>query len=400
MVINETRLYAKAPVYRGFFYFSRNLPDLKAVENFIQKKLTERQYAGNLRSLKQETDLIDFCSNDYLGFARSSELRRLIETESNNTGNLNGSTGSRLISGNLKFTEELEATIATNLNAEAALLFNSGYDANVGLLSCLPQRGDTVICDELIHASAIDGVRLSNANRYTFQHNNLDSLEGKLKNAKGLCYVVVESVYSMDGDTPPLVEIAELSRKYNANLIVDEAHAFGLYSKGLIAELGIQNQVFARVVTFGKALGCHGAVVLGSNLLRTYLINFARSFIYTTAAPFHQLAAIKAGLEFLMGSEDTVITLRNNIQLFKENIDLPLGSMPNSSSAIQCVLLNSNEKAATVATILQQKGYDVRPIFSPTVPVGSERIRVCLHSFNQKEDITNLAKTINKLYNE
>ncbi len=373
---------------------------MRTAEKFIQGKLFERQQAGNLRTLKQESKLIDFCSNDYLGFAHSAEIKQLIEHEWNANVMLNGSTGSRLISGNLKYTEELESAIAINFGAEAALLFNSGYDANLGLLSCLPQRGDTVICDELIHASAIDGVRLSNANRYTFEHNNLSSLEAKLKNAKGLCYVVVESVYSMDGDAPPLLELIKLTEKYGAHLIVDEAHAFGLYKKGLVAELGLEDQVFARVITFGKALGCHGAVIVGSALLRQYLINFARSFIYTTAAPFHQIAVIKAALVFLQQSDTVIDLLKSNIKLFKNNLDLPPGSMPLSDSAIQCILLNSNEKAKTMANALQNAGFDVRPIFSPTVPMGKERIRICLHSFNREEDIIKLAVTINKLYHE
>ncbi len=373
---------------------------MSTAENFIQNQLDQRREAGNLRTLKPENELIDFCSNDYLGFARSARLRQLVEQELIDRAIWNGSTGSRLISGNSKYTEDLEIAIAANFSAEAALLFNSGYDANLGLLSCLPQRGDTVICDELIHASAIDGVRLSNANRYTFQHNDLDSLEAKLKNSKGLRYVVVESVYSMDGDNPPLREIVTLTNKYNAHLIVDEAHAFGLYKKGLVAEMGLQNAVFARIITFGKSLGCHGAVILGSHLLRQYLVNFARSFIYTTAAPFHQLAAIKTGLELLDQAEEEVLSLRNNITLFKNNLQLPSGSMPFSDSAIQCVLLNSNERAASIANTLQQQGFDVRPIFSPTVTSGRERIRICLHSFNREEDIINLAKTINILYNE
>ena len=190
-------------------------------------------------------------------------------------------------------------------NADAGLIFNSGYDANLGLFSALPQRGETIIADELIHASIIDGARLSYANRYTFRHNDLQSLEDKLKQAKGNCYVVIESVYSMDGDTPPIAEILTLTEQYEANLIVDEAHAVGLYGFGLIDQQ-FQDRVFARIVTFGKALGCHGAIVLGSNLLREYLINFARSFIYTTAASFHQMASIKMAYQLLQESDDEI----------------------------------------------------------------------------------------------
>jgi 8-amino-7-oxononanoate synthase len=244
---------------------------LAPAETFIRNRLNDREAAGTLRTLKPENTLVDFCSNDYLGFARSITLKNSIVNEiARYPDSLNGSTGSRLLSGNLSYAEDLEQQIANFHQAEAGLIFNSGYDANVGLFSSLPQKGDTIICDELIHASIIDGARLSHANRYTFSHNNLESLEGKLKQAKGNCYVVIESIYSMDGDTPPILEILQLAEQYGASLIVDEAHAVGLYPAGLIAELGVQNRVFARVVTFGKALGCHGAIVLGSSLLRQY----------------------------------------------------------------------------------------------------------------------------------
>lgn len=256
-----------------------------SVEKDITKKLAERKSSGTYRTLKPESNLIDFCSNDYLGFSRSAIVKDKINEEINNNRLvLNGSTGSRLISGNLAYTENLEKEISTLFKSEAGLLFNSGYDANLGLLSSLPQRGDTIITDEFIHASVIDGARLSYANRYTFKHNDVVSLEAKLKQAKGNCYVVIESVYSMDGDSPPILELLKLTEQYNAHLIVDEAHAVGLYYTGIITQLKLEDRVFARIVTFGKALGCHGAIILGSNLLREYLINFARSFIYTTAA--------------------------------------------------------------------------------------------------------------------
>ncbi|CAN5271525.1 pyridoxal phosphate-dependent aminotransferase family protein [soil metagenome] len=368
-------------------------------KTFIENKLAERRAAGTYRTLKPENNLVDFCSNDYLGFARSSVLKQNIEEEvRENKLALNGSTGSRLLSGNLIYTEQLEQQIAAHHQGEAGLIFNSGYDANVGLFSSLPQRGDTLILDKLIHASVIDGARLSYANRYTFEHNNPESLEDKLKQATGNCYVCIESVYSMDGDRPPIAEILALTEKYNAHLIVDEAHAVGLYPTGIITELGLQNRIFARVVTFGTALGCHGAIVLGSNLLRDYLINFARPFIYTTAGSFHQLAAIKMAYRLLQASEIEIDLLQKNITLFKELIkrdnNYPL---IESDSAIHCLVLKSNEKAKSVAAELQQAGIDVRAILSPTVPQGTERIRICLHAFNTTEEIILLTDTLNQL---
>lgn len=391
----------KAAIGR-FFYFSRNFVALSKAEELIKQKLAERQAAGNYRSLKPESGLADFCSNDYLGFAWSSGLKAKIDAElSKHPEYKNGSAGSRLLAGNLAYTEKLEKQIAAYHESEAGLLFNSGYDANLGLLSSIPQRGDTIILDELAHASIIDGARLSNANRYTFKHNDIASLEDKLKAAKGNIYIGIESVYSMDGDTPPVVDIINVAEKYGAHIIVDEAHAIGLHKKGFINELGLQDKVFARVVTFGKAMGCHGAIVLGSNLLRDYMINFARSFIYTTAASFHQLAAIKAAYEMLAEETDAINQLKQNIHLFKNKI-INSAAYPllQSDSPIQCLVLKSNEKAKGVALALQQAGFDVRPILSPTVPQGSERLRICLHSYNTEQEITQLANTLNKLISD
>jgi 8-amino-7-oxononanoate synthase len=368
---------------------------LRPADAYIQQRLNERETLGIYRTLKPENSLADFCSNDYLGFARSATLKQMLNEEvASYPQFFSGSTGSRLISGNLKYTEQLELSIAAFHQSPAGLLFNSGYDANVGLFSSLPQKGDTIIHDELIHASVIDGVRLSYASRYTFRHNDLESLESKLKQAKGICYVVIESVYSMDGDTPPIIEILKLTEQYGANLIVDEAHAVGLYPAGLICELNLQHLIFARIVTFGKALGCHGAIVLGSDALRNYLINFARSFIYTTAASFHQLAAVKVAYQLIKQTD--VSPLQNNINLFNNSFNHSAQyPLINSDSAIQCIILGSNLKAKELAALLQDAGLDVRPILSPTVAKGTERIRICLHSFNTAEEISLLTSTLN-----
>jgi 8-amino-7-oxononanoate synthase len=367
-------------------------------DQYITNRLNERKQAGNYRTLKPESiDLIDFASNDYLGFAHSSTLKHLIVEElARHPDHLNGSTGSRLLSGNLRYAENLEQQIATYHTHEAGLLFNSGYDANLGLFSSLPQRSDTVITDELIHASIIDGIRLSNANRYTFRHNDLASLEEKLKNAKGKVYVVIESVYSMDGDIPPIIAILDLTKQYNAQLIVDEAHAIGVFGKGIIDDLNLQQEVFARVVTFGKAMGVHGAIILGGSLLREYLINFARSFIYSTAASFHQLAAIKMAYQLLNESHTEIEKLHQNIHLLNQRLaDFQIGS--ESKSAIHCVLIGSNDKARHISQKLKNAGIDVRPILSPTVAIGTERLRICMHAYNTPQQIELLANTLNEL---
>ena len=200
---------------------------MKSHYNKIEQKLSDRKSENALRELKVNESLVDFCSNDYLGFSSESEIHILDEVITQTYG----ATGSRLISGNHKVTEEVEKILANYYKAESALIFNSGYNANIGIFASLPQRGDTIIYDELIHASIRDGIRLSNANSFSFKHNDILALEEKIKNAKGHIWIAVESIYSMDGDAAPLKELAGLCEKYDAALIVDEAHACGIFGE-------------------------------------------------------------------------------------------------------------------------------------------------------------------------
>ncbi|TKB98378.1 aminotransferase class I/II-fold pyridoxal phosphate-dependent enzyme [Pedobacter cryotolerans] len=370
---------------------------MNEAENFLESKLKERTANGLLRKLASTSLPFDFCSNDYLGFAKSDTLKNLIQHQSAKIAGLNnGSGGSRLLSGNHPYTEQTEQFIANFHHAQSGLIFNSGYDANVGLLSSIPQRGDTIITDELIHASLIDGARLSYAERFKFKHNDLIDLEHKLKNAKGIKYVVVESVYSMDGDLAPLIEISNLCEKFGANLIVDEAHATGIFGEngnGLVAQLELQNKVFARIVTFGKAMGTHGAIILGSETLRNYLVNFARSFIYTTAAPLHNIVAVNCAYQ-LLSNGDFHVQIQEKIKLYNQlitEINLPT---VKSESAIQTILFLGNEKAKGAAQQLQKKGFDVKAILSPTVAEGKERLRICLHIYNTDQEIKNLVNEL------
>jgi 8-amino-7-oxononanoate synthase len=374
---------------------------MSKVEQFIQNKLQQRADQGILRKLPVAKAPVDFCSNDYLGFARSTMLRQSAEVMLRQIPEyFNGATGSRLISGNTVFTEETEAFIAHFHGAEAGLLFNSGYDANVGLVSSLAQRGDTLLSDKLIHASMIDGCRLTYTNRYTFKHNDLNDLEAKLKIAKGNVYVLVESIYSMDGDLAPLTEIAELCEHYEANLIVDEAHALGIFGNhgsGMVSSLGLENKVFARVVTFGKALGCHGAIVLGSAALRAYLINFARSFIYSTAAPIYSIAMAKAAYKLLMQADYPAL-IRAKINLYTAGMS-KAGLAINSTAVgtIHTIDYSNAADAIWAAQTLQNKGLEVRAILSPTVAKGKERLRICLHLFNTDKEIETLVAALKKV---
>jgi 8-amino-7-oxononanoate synthase len=370
---------------------------MNQAEKFLQDKLNERVAKGSLRKLTTSSLPFDFCSNDYLGFAKSKQLTQLVAEESKSFNSYAiGSGGSRLLSGNSLFIEQTEQFVAQFHQAQSGLIFNSGYDANVGLLSSIPQRGDTIITDELIHASLIDGARLSHAERYKFKHNDLADLEQKLKHAKGIAYVVVESVYSMDGDIAPLLSISEICKAYHANLIVDEAHAVGIFGQkgnGLVAKLNLQDQVFARIVTFGKALGTHGAIVLGNETLRNYLINFARSFIYTTAAPIHNIISINSAYQLLVKG-DFHVQIKEKIAFYNQLLtDLNLPTI-KSESAIQTILFSNNAKAKNAALQLQAKGFDVRAILSPTVAEGKERLRICLHTYNTNQEIENLVNEL------
>lgn len=372
------------------------------MEDFLDKKLAQRIEQNSFRALTLQDNLIDFSSNDYLGFAKSVHVKNNINCYLQNVNNYAlGATGSRLISGNTALAEELEVALSQFHQAQAGLLFNSGYDANLGLFSCIAQKGDTIICDEFIHACIIDGARLSLANKFTFKHNDLNNLESKLKNSKGNIFIAVESVYSMDGDIAPLIEIINLAKKYHAHLIVDEAHATGIFGnkgEGLVQQLGLQEDVFARVVTFGKALASHGAIVLGSVKLKNYLINFARSFIYTTALPLHSLVSIKMMYQELEQNNTAIKKLECNIQLFKSLMSNYVDFTPQPA-AIQSILIKGNNECKTVAQSLQKEGFDVRAILSPTVPLGKERLRICLHTFNTQNEIQKLCLSLSQLQN-
>lgn len=375
----------------------------------IQQKLTEklatREEQAILRRLSIDHNDIDFLSNDYLGLARSPVLRENIQNAFNELLDAtNGATGSRLLSGNTTYAEDLEADLARLFLGESALLFNSGYTANLALLSSVPQRGDTIILDELAHACMKEGARLSYAQKLSFRHNDLDDLEKKLEKSQGEVFVVVESVYSMDGDTVPLEAILRLCQTYKANLIIDEAHSTGIWGRkgnGLVCGLGLEKEVFASVYTFGKAMGVHGAAVVGSEVLIQFLINFARPFIYTTALPIHSLVAIRESFAYLGQNIQLQDQLKANIEYFKSyaipKFKAAGVDVIESSSAIQALVIPGVERVKKLAEMLQQKGFNVRPILSPTVKAGAERLRLCLHSYNTQEEMDSLAKEIFQL---
>lgn len=352
------------------------------MDSKLIKKLLDRKKEGTIRSLSNFEGFIDFFSNDYLG---------LSELKVNSSISIFGATGSRLISGNSRQAIECEQKLSDFFESESALVFNSGYDANLGLFSSVPQKGDTIIYDEYIHASVRDGIRLSNANSFSFKHNSIIDLRTKLRNSAGTIYVAVESLYSMEGDIAPLKQIADLVSEFSAYLIVDEAHSCGVFGKdgrGIVDALELNDQVFARIITFGKAYGSHGACVLGKRSLIDYLINFARSFIYTTALPPSEYHRINQIIE-LRSINDLQKSLHDNISYFRGNLKSNF-LISEINSPIQILRIGEISKTKHISDLLLNKNIAVKPIFSPTVKSGMESIRICIHSFNTKDEIDSL----------
>jgi 8-amino-7-oxononanoate synthase len=387
-------------------------------DHFLDHKLNERHTQDAFRRLRLPEGKTDFCSNDYLGIATNGLLEDGIAygkpsaTESGRSAPgegpgarkplAHGSTGSRLLAGNYPLIEETERALAAFHQAEAGLLFNSGYDANLGVLSCIPQRGDIILYDSLSHASLRDGIRLSFGTAFSFAHNDVADLEKRLAAAQGKAnerniFVVTESVFSMDGDLAPLDEIVALCQCYGAQLILDEAHGTGVIGpagEGLAQARGWQRQCFARIHTFGKAVGCHGAIVLGSDRLRDYLINFSRAFIYTTALPPASVRAIARAYELFPHLHDERRRLQQLIDRFQQ---AAIGyARLQSNTPIQVVIVPGNAEVRALAERLQQAGLDIRPILYPTVPKGGERLRIVIHSFNTPDEIDRLTALLQK----
>jgi len=352
----------------------------------LKEQLDGRKKEGKFIELINLDGLIDFYSNDFFGI---SNVPHVVE------GLKAGATGSRLISGNYEYLESLENYFAAFFGYEAGLIFASGFDSNIGIYSCIPQKGDIILTDELIHVSVKDGIRLSHAKGFSFRHNDLAHLESKLKmgNPTGEIYVVAESVYSMDGDTGHLSEISELCKKYGAYFIVDEAHSGGFLGhkgKGLTHELGIDKDVYMKLVTFGKSYGSTGAVVLCSKDIRDYLINYCKPFIYTTGMSEMAADRMRQGFEIVSEMEDERKQIRENIKYFRQVVATKDMDVIDSYTAIQSIIIPNLKDLVAKSTELVKAGYAVRPIVAPTVPKGLERIRICLHCYNTKEEIDGL----------
>lgn len=363
--------------------------------DYLSEKLDERVKSGNIRQLSSNVAGVDFVSNDYLGLAQNRELADLIGKRIGQEQVPNGGTGSRLLSGNYSQYTETEGMLAKLFDSEATLIFNSGYAANQALVSAVAERGDTIIYDQLSHVCLKEGAWLSKAATTSFEHNDLESLERKLTLATGKKFVLTESIFSMDGDVAPLREIVDLCEKHQAYLIVDEAHSTGVLGpagSGMLVEQGLHHRVFARVYTFGKGMGVHGACVAGPQLLIDYLINFGRPFIYTTSLPPHSIISIQESFKYLAANPHLQENLQAKIALFRS-----LWHKSLSHTAVQPVMIGSSDGARRISAQLQHQGFDVRPILSPTVKKGTERLRISLHVHNSDEEIYALINALSSL---
>lgn len=332
--------------------------------------------------------LLNLSSNNYLNFADNKELTEKFYAQGGDKYSP-GSASARLLTGTLPVYKELENLITDLYKSGGTLLFNSGYHANVGINSSLAGKGDVIFSDKLNHASIIDGMRLSEAKFFRYPHNNMEALEKLLvreRNNFKNAVIVSESVFSMDGDIADLAKLVELKNKYNCLLVLDEAHAFGVFGKtglGVSEDLGLLKDVDLLIGTFGKAIGSMGAFATGKKILIDYLINSARSFIFSTALPPVNIAFSK----WIIENE-----LPQTYEKRKKMLEL--GKKFGSESHIIPVIIGSNEKTVEMCDILYKNGYFTLPIRPPTVPQGTSRIRLSLTSDIEEKDLEKLCSIL------
>ncbi len=346
--------------------------------------------AGRHRQLAPPAG-IDFSSNDYLGYAK-------LTWPSSNWSR--GGTASRLLRGQDPVWEEVEAQLAHWHGAEAALVMTSGYVANEGLLATVIEPDDFVASDEFNHASLIDGVRLSKAERFIYRHNDLAHLESGLGATRAAQrFIVTESLFGMEGDRAPLAGLVDLARRYDAHLLVDEAHATGCFGdtgSGLVDDLGLRAQVLATVHTGGKALSVPGAYVVGSGLLKELLINRCRHLIFTTALPPAVGHWWLDALDGVARDELTRAALHGAARAFRQRLG-GLGFTPAGDDFIVPLVLGEDTRTVEAARRLQALGFDVRAIRPPTVPPGTARLRLSIHADHDAETLGRLADALGRL---
>lgn len=365
----------------------------------ITSRMESLARQNSVRSLRTAVPgQVDFTSNDYLGLARSLDPLPDPVAIGLSSAVACGSGGSRLLSGNHSELEVLEMDCARLFQSESCLLYSSGYMANMGLVSCIAGSEGVILFDELVHASVRDGLRLARADSFSFGHQDYADLERLLQLHGPGCFIVAEALYSMDGDLLDLESICSLAEKYRSWLIVDEAHSTGLYGAeggGWVLEQGFGDRVWLRIHTFGKAVGRQGAVIAGPAAVRDFLINRSRTQIFSTAMAPVQATQIRAALVQMRGMDEERTHLIGLRRLLEEELaNCPEVKLSRADSPIVPVIVPGNGRVKAAAALLQADGFDVRPILPPTVPKGTERLRVILHSFNSREEVIRLADAI------
>jgi 8-amino-7-oxononanoate synthase len=376
----------------------------RPLEKRLSKELDELERKAQIRSLV-ELPGVSLCSNDYLALSDDARLKAAVARAVECAGRV-GATGSRLLSGHAAAWDLAEREFANFVGTEAALFFSSGYAANVGLLSAVLKPGDVVFSDALNHASLIDGVRLSRAEKVIYPHADLGALEAGLaahRHSAGARVIVSESTFSMDGDAAPVEELLGLARRYDAELILDEAHATGVCGpegRGRAAAAGREHEVFATMHPCGKALASVGAFVCGSETLKRYLINRARTFIFSTALPPYIAEQVRAALELARAAEDRRAHLREVAALLRGGLAASGFETREGDSPIVPVIFGDNEAALFYAEFLQGRGFAVRAIRPPTVPEGTSRLRLSLTARVTREDVQGLIAALGEAREE
>ncbi|MFH1678100.1 MAG: 8-amino-7-oxononanoate synthase [Candidatus Omnitrophota bacterium] len=383
---------------------------MERVNEFLLKRKKENLYRRLQPAALREGGKIFFCgrqyfdfsSNDYLGLAQHPALKEASRRAAEKFGT--GASASRLLSGDLEIHHELEEKVACFKGKEAALIFNSGYQANLGIISALYKKGDVVFSDRLNHASIIDGIRLSGAKLFRFPHNGTGYLESLLKKQRGNfneALIITETIFSMDGDEAALKELADLKEKYNCRIMVDEAHATGIFGEngsGMVEEKGLTDRTDLIMGTFSKALGSFGAYIACSKQIKEYLVNACRSFIYSTSLPASVIAANLASLEVIKNEPARRNKLLDNARYFRGNLKRnKFGFTLRGSSQIVPVIIGGIARTIKLSQGLQNKGYWVLPIRPPTVPAGEARLRFSLTYFHTTDILERLINDINQI---
>ncbi len=353
---------------------------------------------GRLRQLALPAGY-DFTSNDYLALADLPELKDAVRSALDR-GVAIGAGGSRLLRGNCPEHESLEADAAAFFGSETALYFSSGFSANTALFAGLPQRGDLVVHDALIHASAHDGMRAGRAETIEAAHNDANAVEDKIRNwraagHKGRPWIAVESLYSMDGDRAPLADLAAIAERHDGILVIDEAHATGVFGpdgRGLGGWLEGRANVVS-LHTCGKALGTSGALICGPKILRDFMVNYSRPFIFSTAPSPIIAASVRAALQFCQGQPERREQLSALISFANTAIEARCGVKPSGSQIIP-VVVGSDKRAMALASAMRGYGYDIRAIRPPTVPEGTARLRIALTLHASQELVREMVETL------